>query len=304
MKIKSIKKIQPEESRCLTVDSPFQLFTLSNGLLTGNSVIQQNIAWSVLLRPKEWQMIGIDLKKVELTNYRKYGIPVASTMEDAGVFIEFCQALMMKRYTEMEELNINNYSKMPEDKKGPAFLLLIDEFGEIANPIKGKSDEAQELAQIQEQIMMNLSSIARLGRAAQVFIVLATQRPAGDIIPMSIRDNLAIRVGAGRLKSNTSQMLFGSSGGTRIRSNPKGGVGVQIHGGQVNLGQGFYEDQRWIDNYFASHGGFNADALDKIEEIKSLKAKSDSPTKSDGRPEDSWDEEMEAIYDVKDQGRR
>lgn len=306
MKIKKIIKIDPIEAKCLSVNNNDKLFPLSNGTLTHNSVLQRSIIMGCVLRPDDWTLLGIDLKRVELNLYEKYDVRVAKTMEAASVFLKAAQAIMMNRYMKMEELRINNYEDMPEGEKDKALMVMIDELGELLAPIKGKSDESKELQEAQEEVNMALASIARLGRAARVFLVLATQRPSADIIDSQVRDNLGNRIVCGRVKQNISTMMFGNSMGTRIRAEGaggksiKGGIAVQSNGGPTMLAQGFFSGDRWIDEYFEKHGGFKSSKESNKDENFMAIQNVDNSMKQNGDAAASWDEDMDSIYDVSD----
>lgn len=139
MKIKRITPIESLESNCISVDSYNKLFAIgeSGNLLTHNSVAQQNIIMSCLLRPEDWVILGIDLKRVELTRFRKFGVKVATDLETAVEFLRFAQAVMMKRYERMEEAGVNDF----EDLEGPlqALMVMIDEAGELLSPTGAKA---------------------------------------------------------------------------------------------------------------------------------------------------------------------
>lgn len=306
MKIKKIIKIDPIEAKCLSVNNNDKLFSLSNGTLTHNSVLQRSIIMGCVLRPDDWTLLGIDLKRVELNLYERYDVRVAKTMEAASVFLKAAQAIMMNRYMKMEELRINNYEDMPEGEKDKALMVMIDELGELLAPIKGKSDESKELQEAQEEVNMALASIARLGRAARVFLVLATQRPSADIIDSQVRDNLGNRIVCGRVKQNISTMMFGNSMGTRIRAEGaggksiKGGIAVQSNGGPTMLAQGFFSGDRWIDEYFEKHGGFKSSKENNKDENFMAIQNVDNSMKQNGDAAASWDEDMDSIYDVSD----
>lgn len=139
MKLKSIKKIEPKLSRCITVNAEDRLFaaggTDGRSVLTHNSVIQRNIIFSCILRPESWRFLGIDLKKVELSSFRAYSnvvLGIATELEDALTVLRFGQATMMKRYQEMEAIGINDFTDMPDH--GPALLIMVDEAGELLSP--------------------------------------------------------------------------------------------------------------------------------------------------------------------------
>lgn len=141
IKLKEIEEIDPKESRCISVDSPDKLFAVGesdyrgNRVLTHNSVAQQNIIIGCVLRPESWRFLGIDLKKVELSGYQKYSEVVqgiATQLEDALTILRFAQQTMMKRYEELEQLNLNNFLDLPQ--KGQALMVMVDEAGELLSP--------------------------------------------------------------------------------------------------------------------------------------------------------------------------
>jgi hypothetical protein len=140
MRIKSIKEIEPKLSKCIMVDSKDRLFAVGGGknnVLTHNSVAQQNIIIGCLLRPEHWVILGIDLKRVELSRYRKFGMKVATDLETAIEFLRFAQAVMMSRYELMESLGENNFKDLPQ--KTQALLVMIDEAGELLSPSGAKA---------------------------------------------------------------------------------------------------------------------------------------------------------------------
>lgn len=244
---------------------------VAGGTGGGKSVAQWNIMNACLARPKEWLLFGIDLKKVELSQLRQFGVAVGTTMEDARDIACFVQKVMMDRYEKMEKLRINNWKDLPEDDSdygAPAIMLLIDEAGELLADIAGKSEEAKERIAMQDELRASLESIARLGRASRVFLIMAAQRPSADIIPMQIRQNMANRLGCGNLQSTISTMLFEGPEGTRIPGDPKGRCGLKVLSSQVNIFQGFYsgDGDEWISNYISKKGWpknlYEADNLD------------------------------------------
>lgn len=139
MLIKNMTPIEPEKSLCISVDSPSKLFAVGDkgSLLTHNSVAQRNIIISCLLRPEYWVILGIDLKRVELSPYRKFGMNVAVDLGPALDFLRFAQAVMMKRYQRLEEEGLNNFRDLPVP--GQALLVMIDEAGELLSPTGAKA---------------------------------------------------------------------------------------------------------------------------------------------------------------------
>lgn len=138
MKISKITEIPPIPARCIEVDSSDRIFTFSgktSQIQSHNSVSQRNIILGCILRPDRWRFLGIDLKKVELSSWRKYSnvvLGVATTLEDALTVLRFAQQTMMRRYSEMEELNVNNFIDLPV--RGEALMVMVDEMGELLSP--------------------------------------------------------------------------------------------------------------------------------------------------------------------------
>ena len=262
MRVTSIKKIDPKPSRCIEVTGEDRLFAAGgqNGhsIVSHNSVTQRIIINSVIMRPDRWRLLGIDLKKVELSRYRKYSnvvLGVATEMEDAVTILKFAHQTMMKRYSEMEQLGINNFVNLPEP--GFSLMILADEIGELFGTSNNKSDEGKAKDAMASECQFIAGSILRLGRAAGVHMIQATQRPDAKLIPGESKANLAVRINCGRTDSTASSMILDNSEGTRVRGYPRGRLWLQING-VGNHAQGFWADEDWLDEWLASKG-LNAD---------------------------------------------
>lgn len=168
------------------------------------------------------------------------------------------------------------------------------QIGELGIPTHN-TDEAKEADELKGEAVMIIGSIARLGRAAGVHLLIATQRPDAKLIPGEIRDNLAVRVGCGRLKPSASLMMFDSNIGQRIHSNPKGGLYLQIHG-SGNMGQGFFAPNEWLDEYYEANGLF-----EQAKPAEAVKDLDDTMKKSDKEFVEYWDDDMEDLYDAADE---
>lgn len=220
----------------------------------GKSVSQNNIINACLMRPKDWTLFGIDMKKVELGKLRQYGVPVATTYEDAAAIATYVQKVMIERFEEMERRGINNWEMMPKEEQGQAIMLMVDEVSELLAPVSGKSDEAKAIAEQQDTIRSALESIARLGRAARVVMTIWGQRPDSTVVSMQIRQNCPTRLCSGNLPQTISQMVFESTEGNRVPGNPKGRMLIKTHSIQPIHFQGFFADSEWIARYLDSKG--------------------------------------------------
>jgi len=115
------------------------------------------------------------------------------------------------------------------------------------------TDEGKAEDELRGEASMIIGSIARLGRAAGVHLILATQRPDAKLIPGETKENLHVRINCGQTRSTASSMILDNSEGTRVKAAPRGRMYIQIHG-KGDHGQGFFADPDWIDNWLDSKG--------------------------------------------------
>lgn len=101
--------------------------------------------------------------------------------------------------------NINQYN----EETGAGLHRLIFACDEVAEVLDrtGLSKEQKELV---NQIESRLATIARLGRAFGIHLILATQRPDANLISGQIRNNLNCRI-CGRADNILSQLILDST---------------------------------------------------------------------------------------------
>ena len=105
---------------------------------------------------------------------------------------------MMNRFKQMEKENINNAAKL---KNSPvAKILIIDCFSEymLSNDYKAV-----------DTIKTIVGSIARLGRAAKILLVLVTQRPTGSVISTTLKDSMNDLIVTGAFNYDIAELMFG-----------------------------------------------------------------------------------------------
>lgn len=253
--IKDIIEVEPEKSVCLTVNDNDRVFELENGLLTGNSVLLNNVENACLLRPDKWLLMICDMKRVEGSRFMQFGVPVGVTYESCAKVLQFGQKVMMDRYDLMVKYGVNDYDDLPPEQQSQAIMVIVDEAAELFAPITGKDDVAKENAEYQAAALQATESIYRLGRASKTHVMTFAQRPSSSDsgISMTIRQNASTRIGCGRLPSTISGMVFEDGFGSRIPSSPKGRVGLMVNNKQMVL-QGFYADAMWLKNYLIEQG--------------------------------------------------
>jgi hypothetical protein len=206
---------------------------------SGKSVLQRDIFMHCLNNPNDWRFFGIDLKKVELAPYKKFKdtvIKIGTTLEDSVDIVNSVKEIMEKRYVEMEAKKVT-YFKDLKDKKGKspyAIMLMVDEAFMLLSLEGIKTKEGQRRDQLHGDAAVTLNEIARLGRAAGIHLVLATQRPDATIIKGELKANLDTRIAVGRLDATPSSMVLDSDAATQLSSSSKGRSIIRSTGLRIN----------------------------------------------------------------------
>jgi FtsK/SpoIIIE family len=218
----------------------------------GKSVTQRNIIFHCIQHSDRWRFLGVDLKRVELSPYKKYDdvvLGIARTLEDGVEVLRFARDEMMGRYEQIEQFGLDHFMKLPDPPF--ALMVMIDEAYMFMSPEGVKTDEGKARDELHGEATTLIGEIARLGRAAGVHLVVATQRPDAKVIYGEIKENLAVRYAAGKMKSTASQMVLDSDGATRVPGHIKGRAVMSINGDEVQL-QGYFAENKWIDEYLNS----------------------------------------------------
>ena len=132
--------------------------------------------------------------------------------------------------------DLDAYNKVTGDGL-PRLVFACDEVAEVLDKTGRSKEDKELLAQIENR----LSTIARLGRAFGIHLILATQRPDANIIPGQIKNNMDFRV-CGRADSVLSQIILDNT--SAAEQIPKDARGRFITGdGTVFQGYLFDEER-------------------------------------------------------------
>ena len=154
---------------------PHTLIAGSTG--SGKSVLINGLIYDCIFdSPSQKQLVLIDPKRVELMQYKPLPHTIAYESEAAGIkrLIDYCAQLMDYRYQIMQSYGMKKSS-------GPHIYIFVDEFADLMTTQK-------------RDVIKPLCRIAQLGRAANIHLILATQRPTRDIIDGQIKVNIDSRV--------------------------------------------------------------------------------------------------------------
>lgn len=112
--------------------------------------------------------------------------------------------------------NIWEYNKQA-DKPLERIIVACDEIAEVLDKTGLGKEEKQLVLSIESKI----STIARLGRAFGIHLILATQRPDADVIKGQIKNNLGFRI-CGKADKVLSQIILDNQEGAEIPQSSKG----------------------------------------------------------------------------------
>lgn len=214
----------------------------------GKSVGLNVIAASLLYakRPSELKMVFIDPKGTEFTPYKNLyrhylavtttadseedeidrSIPVAP--KDADEVLRALCAEMHERYELLRQAgscpNIKTYNQKYLDKKlrpdkGHRFLpyivAVIDEYAQLTLVTSGKP----EVRNTSRSITASIISLAQMGRAAGIHMIIATQTPRKDVISGMIKANFPTMISYKVANTTESQVVLDNTGAEKLIGN-------------------------------------------------------------------------------------
>jgi S-DNA-T family DNA segregation ATPase FtsK/SpoIIIE len=133
--------------------------------------------------PDELHIYGIDPKRIALSLFRPFPHVrnILTDMEEAVDLLGSITEEMDRRYALMEELGVESIQEYQEEtgEKIPYIVIVIDEYA--------------DLSMVNVQVEYYIIRLGQLARQAGIHVVLATQRPAADILTSKIKTNLLSR---------------------------------------------------------------------------------------------------------------
>jgi S-DNA-T family DNA segregation ATPase FtsK/SpoIIIE len=186
-------------------DNPHLLIAGSTG--SGKSTLIHNLICNSLfvhgMGQRNIEIYLSDPKRVEFVEYAHYSIngivkSISNTYEDTLTQLKYIANEMERRYYVMHSSKIRSISE--NTKLFNLILYIIDEVADLK--MQDKSKELQNL----------LVKIAQKGRAAGIFLVLATQRPSVDIITGIIKANFPGRIACKTASRKDSEVVLDRMG--------------------------------------------------------------------------------------------
>lgn len=117
---------------------------------------------------------------------------------------------------DIEEYNNKNNDKLNR------IIVAVDEVAELLDKTGLRKSTDKEKLELMEKIEEHITSIARLGRAFGIHLILSTQKPSADIINGQIKINLGNRICGSADKILSKMVLEDNSAYEKIPANSKG----------------------------------------------------------------------------------
>lgn len=178
---------------------------------------------------------GVDFPKVWHEKCR-----MCFTEEDLCYTLDQLVAVLEYRKGRLAETgcpNLDAYNEATGDNL-PRLVFACDEVAELLDKTGRSKEEKEQLAQIENR----LATLARLGRAFGIHLILATQRPDANILPGQIKNNLDFRV-CGRADNVLSQIILDNT--SAAEQIPKDARGRFITG-DGTVFQGYLLDEKQL----------------------------------------------------------
>lgn len=170
----------------------------------GKSVVANAIIAATVTCAESPQLILVDPKRVELHQWHAAALRVATDPDDLAPAVADAVAVMRHRYDVMADKGVKNLAGEPDllRELGGPLLVVVDEIADYLG-LTGK-DGGKPLAEI-----------AQLGRAACVFLHLATQNPKAELFSTkngteTLKANLNDVYGLRVIRRTDSEVIFGT----------------------------------------------------------------------------------------------
>ena len=182
-----------------------------------------------------------DGKGLDYYGMKQYDALIYDDYADFLCILEHIVTGMKERITRFKALevhDIHGYRKAANDPTFSRIFVVVDECAEILDPT-GRSKEEKEAI---GKITACINTIARMGRAVGVHLIISTQRPDANAVPGSIKSNLDVRI-CGKADPTLSTIILGDGRADELIPKYSQGRFVLADGAQDIIFQGFYYER-------------------------------------------------------------
>lgn len=150
---------------------------------SGKSVFLHNLIFNAF-KTKNVELYLADPKQVEFQAYKNHNLVsvLAEDFQSTKNMLALLVDRMEKRFSFFASFGVNDIWQIKENFRPPAFIVILDEIGDLM-----LQDETKEMQN-------SLLRLLQKGRAAGIYIITATQRPSVNIISGILKANLPARL--------------------------------------------------------------------------------------------------------------
>lgn len=177
----------------------------------------------------ELKLMLIDPKGTELNDFERYPHLIGRIGfddEDALDLLKQAVEEMQSRYKKFKAQSVRSLpdynAKVSEAERIPWWVLVLDEYADLTSDKDMKKD-----------IEAELKRLAQKARAAGIHLIIATQKPSGDVISTNLRSNLPAQL-ALRVKNGTESRVILDEQGAEVL-NGKGDAYLKSEGKLVRI---------------------------------------------------------------------
>lgn len=191
----------------------------------GKSVFFKQVLYGLLKSSPHLQMYLIDLKGgLEFTDFKAApNVRVVKTAEEAVVLLEAIEREMNARFKYLEEIGHREVSPFIDDKD--RIVVAIDE-ASVLYAKRSSQDADYELVNRAREVT---DSLAKLGRAAGIHLILATQKVSKETVETTIQENISARMCFRMNTLHGSLAVLGSKEALDIPSIPGRAIWLNGH---------------------------------------------------------------------------
>lgn len=219
---------------------------------SGKTVFLQNLILHTAIHKDMWNVFGIDFSGYSLKALEQTPsvFEVATDYEDATAVIDNVTEILEHRFKLMQEQHATTFLDVKEtSRKTKAIMLIIDEAFLLFNPV----GLPEEYASAKAEVLHQLGNLVRRGRAAGVFVVLASQKVDETTPNAEFRANLGARFVTGWHSPYVNDLMLGDSG-TPHGNTPPGRVQALTEGLLLPKGSQSDKDVTSFQTFFTSTG--------------------------------------------------
>ena len=257
---------------------PHGLIAGSTG--SGKSVCINGIICSILYKahPDDVKLILVDPKRVEFKRYSgipHLATPIITEPKMANLALQWVVDEMENRYSLFESIGVAQYKEYVEEevhdvrlKHLPYLVIIIDELADL-------------MMTAGNEVETSIMRITQKARAAGIHLIVATQRPAANIVSGNIKTNIPTRIAFKVQKAIDSNIIIDHTGAEKL----------------LGLGDMLYTDENGVENRIQGAFISGHEIKEVVDSLSSYQATEYLFTEEDLRKKTMVDHSNDALDD-------